>query len=46
MEKVMVNLESKRRNVEIFKVVTVILELNRRNESLIKIRKFLGTKAG
>ena len=31
MEKVMVNLELKRRNVEIFKIVTVILELNQRN---------------
>ena len=36
MEKVMLNLELKQRNVEMFKVVTVILELNRRIESLIK----------
>ena len=41
MEKVMVNLELKQRNVEIFKIVTVILELNQRNgnfdEEMMKI---------
>ena len=41
MEKVMVKLELKRRNAEIFKIVTVILELNQKignfDEEIMKI---------